>query len=316
MAIKIQPSRWNYPGKWSRLSKRSGRRKSNIQSTPVSGIIAGSKLTKPRNCILGCSSMNRNNNYPNHSHPIIGRTCAMEKSEVNRRDFLKVSAAGATALSLSAAAYGRVRGANDDINIAFLGVGGRCQEHIGIVTKFQKEKKGVRAFGVCDVWDGNEEVQDHGGRGLYPSAKKCGLKDDDKEHVTKDYRKLLDNKDVDVVCVASPDHWHAKMSIDAAEAGKDVYCEKPMTRTIDEAHAVVDAMKKNNRVMTVGVQSMADPPWQMAYDYIKNGGIGHVAQAQTSYYRNYLGGQWRYYALLPQMNPKTVDWDMFLGHGA
>ncbi|MFL5241040.1 MAG: Gfo/Idh/MocA family protein [Gemmataceae bacterium] len=238
----------------------------------------------------------------------------MQKPEVNRRDFLKVSAAGATALSLSAAAYGRVRGANDDINIAFLGVGGRCQEHIGIVTKFEKEKKGVRAFGVCDVWDGNEVVQDHGGRGLYPSAKKCGLKDDDKEHVTKDYRKLLDNKDVDVVCVAAPDHWHAKMSIDAAEAGKDVYCEKPMTRTIAEAHAVVDAMKKHNRVMTVGVQSMADPTWQMAYDYIKNGGIGHVAQAQTSYYRNYIGGQWRYYHLTKDMTPKTVDWDMFLGY--
>ncbi|HEV3236431.1 MAG TPA: Gfo/Idh/MocA family oxidoreductase [Gemmataceae bacterium] len=250
----------------------------------------------------------------------------MEKHEVNRRDFIKVSAAGATALSLSAASYGRVRGANEDINVAFVGVGGRCQEHIGIITNFQKEKKGVRAFAVCDVWDGFEgpiEFEFEGEKkkgnylqGLYPSAKRCGLKEDDKEHVTKDYRRILDNKDVDVVCIATPDHWHAKISIDAAIAGKDVYCEKPMTRTIDESHAVVDAMKKNNRVMTVGVQSMADPTWQMAYDYIKNGGIGHVAQAQTSYYRNYLGGQWRYYALLPQMNPKTVDWDMFLGHGA
>src|SRR5262249_18159804 len=111
-----------------------------------------------------------------------------------------------------------------------------------------------------------------------------------------------------------PDHWHAKMSIDAAAAGKDVYCEKPMTKTIAEAHAVVDAMQKYNRVMTVGVQSMADPRWRMAHELIKAGKIGHVAQAQTSYYRNSDLGQWRYYPLTKDMNPTTIDWWMFLGH--
>ena len=134
-------------------------------------------------------------------------------------------------------------------------------------------------------------------QGLYPSAKKVGLNPDDKKHVVKDYRRLLDLPEVDVVCIATPDHWHAKMSIDAAVAGKDVYCEKPMTKTIDEAHAVVDAMQKHNRVMTVGVQSMADPRWREANDLIKTGEIGHVAQAQTSYYRNSIVGQWRYYRL-------------------
>jgi predicted dehydrogenase len=104
------------------------------------------------------------------------------------------------------------------------------------------------------------------------------------------------------------------MSIDAAAASKDVYCEKPMTRTIAEAHAVVDAMKKHNRVMTVGVQSMAEPRWQAAYDLVRGGKIGHVCQAQTSYYRNSTVGQWRYYQLHKEMNPSTVDWDMFLGH--
>src|SRR5258708_26821696 len=120
------------------------------------------------------------------------------------------------------------------------------------------ENKGVDPVAVCDVWDGNKEVE----RGLYFTAERLGLNVDDKTHVTKDYRKLLDLKEVDVVCVASPDHWHAKMSIDAAAAGKDVYCEKPMTTTIEEAHVVVEAMKKHNRVMTVGVQSTADPVWQ------------------------------------------------------
>lgn len=237
----------------------------------------------------------------------------MARSKVHRRDFMKQSAVGATALSLTAASAKRVYGANDRLGVAFLGVGGRCQAHLEIVNELKKENKGVAPVAVCDVWNGNDEAY-KGGRGLFPSAKKVGLNADDKDHVVKDYRKLLDRKDVDIVCVATPDHWHAKMSIDAAAAGKDVYCEKPMTKTIDEAHAVVDAMKKYNRVMTVGVQSMADPSWTTANDWIQKGKIGHVAQAQTSYYRNSPGGQWRYYKLTKDMTPDTVDWNMFLGH--
>jgi predicted dehydrogenase len=229
---------------------------------------------------------------------------------VHRRDFLKTSAAGAAALSLTAASASRVLGANERIGIAFVGTGGRCQEHIKIVNKLKKTNKGVEPVAVCDVWDGNEAIK----RGLYYSAQRCGLKPEDKEHVTKDYRRILDLKEVDVVCCAAPDHWHAKISIDAAAAGKDVYCEKPMTKTIDEANAVVDAMKKHNRVMTVGVQSMADPTWLKANELIRNGKIGHVAQAHTSYYRNSGVGQWRYYHLTKDMTPQTVDWNMFLGH--
>src|SRR6516162_4617072 len=120
----------------------------------------------------------------------------MPRSNVNRRDFLKTSAAGAAALSLTAASANRVLGSNERVGVAFLGVGGRCQEHIGIINKFKKENKGAEPVAVCDVWDGNKEV----GRGLYFSADKLGLNTDDKTHVTKDYRKLLDLKEVDVVC--------------------------------------------------------------------------------------------------------------------
>jgi predicted dehydrogenase len=211
---------------------------------------------------------------------------------------------------LTAASARRVVGANERIGVAFLGVGGRCQAHLEIVNKLKHENKGVEPVAVCDVWDGNKEV----GRGLYPSAAKCGLDRNDSKHVSKDYHQILALKEVDVVCIATPDHWHARMAIDAAKAGKHVYCEKPMTKTIDEAHAVVDTMKQTNRVMTVGVQSMADPTWLTAYELIKNGKIGHVAQAQTSYYRNSEMGQWRYYKLTRDMNPKTIDWDRFLGH--
>src|SRR5437879_9241657 len=115
----------------------------------------------------------------------------MTRSKIHRRDFLKTTAVGATALSLSAASASRVYGANERLGVAFLGVGGRCQAHLDIINKLKRENKGVEPVAVCDVWDGNEEVQKNGGRGLYPSAKKCGLRADDKEHVTKDYRRVL-----------------------------------------------------------------------------------------------------------------------------
>src|SRR4029079_19100692 len=85
-------------------------------------------------------------------------------------------------------------------------------------------------------------------------------------------------------------------------------------RTIEEAQAVVEAWKKHNRVMQVGVQSMADPTWRKDNEYIRAGNIGKVLQAQTLYYRNSTVGQWRYYPLTKDMTPKTVDWDMWLGH--
>jgi predicted dehydrogenase len=235
-------------------------------------------------------------------------------SKNNRRDFLKTTAAGASALALTATSYSKVIGANDKIRIGFLGVGGRCQQHIDSILQMVKDGKAVVPVAVCDVWDGDPELGSKKGRGLYPSAKRCGIKEDDKDHVSKDYRKILDQKDVDVVTIATPDHWHARMAIDAMKAEKDVYCEKPMTRTIAEAQAVVKTAQDLKRVMTVGVQSMADPTWREAHEYIRAGNIGKVLQGQTSYYRNYIGGQWRYYPLKKDMTPKTIDWNMWLGH--
>ena len=242
---------------------------------------------------------------------------------MKRRTFLKttaVSSVAATAMNLDAKTYAQVQGANERIGIAFLGVGGRCQQHIdGILAMQRANANSVRPVGVCDVWDGNARLgrrPDGGfnGRGLYPSAERCGLQRDDARHVTKDYRRLLELREVDAVCIATPDHWHAKMCIDAANANKHIYCEKPMTKTIYEAHAVVDAARRNNVVMTVGVQWMADESLRRANRMIREGGIGHVCQAQTSYYRNSLVGQWRYYPIRQDMTPRTIDWDMWLGH--
>lgn len=235
--------------------------------------------------------------------------------EPTRRQFLTSTAGAATvAMSMNAKNYGQVAGANERIGIAFLGVGGRCQQHIDVILAMQRENRNsVAPVGVCDVWDGDATLGNGGGRGLFPSARKCGLNVDDRQHVTKDYRRLLELREVDAVCIATPDHWHAKMTIDSAAAGKHVYCEKPMTKTIDEAHAVVDAVRRHNVVMTVGVQWMADPLLPRVNQLIREGGIGHVAQAQTSYYRNSLVGQWRYYPLNRSMSPNTIDWNMWLG---
>ncbi len=232
----------------------------------------------------------------------------------SRRGFMKASAVAGAAMTLPAASYAKVLGANGSINIGFIGTGGRCQQHIDVILKMQQEKKGVTPFAVCDVWDGDPAKGRGKGQGLYPAAKRCDIPKDDKARVAKDYRKILDNKDVDAVLIATPDHWHARISIDAMTAGKDVYCEKPMTRTIAEAQAVVDAWKKTGRVMTVGVQSTADPTWRLAYEHIKKGNIGKVLMGQTSYFRNSDVGQWRYYSLTKDMNPQTIDWDMWLGH--
>ena len=237
---------------------------------------------------------------------------------MKRRTFLKTTAAAAaagSAMALDAKSYAQVQGANERIGIAFLGVGGRCQQHIDVILALQRANaRNVAPVAVNDVWDGNPQLGRGNGRGLYPSARRCGLNVDDRVHVTKDYRRLLELREVDAVCIATPDHWHAKMCIDAANMGKHIYCEKPMTKTIYEAHAVVDAARRNNVVMTVGVQWMADPSLRRANEMIRRGDIGHVAQAQTSYYRNSLVGQWRYYPLTQDMNPTTIDWDMFLGH--
>ncbi|MBI3410235.1 MAG: Gfo/Idh/MocA family oxidoreductase [Planctomycetes bacterium] len=238
----------------------------------------------------------------------------------NRRDFLKAAGAAtagvaSAAMTMNASSYAQVGGANERIGVAFLGVGGRCQQHIDVVLAMQQaNRNSVAPVAVCDVWNGDPQLGSGRGRGLYPSAQRCGLQRDDARHVTKDYRRILELREVDAVAIATPDHWHAKMSIDAAAAGKHIYCEKPMTKTIEEAHAVVDAARRANVVMTVGVQSMADPTWRSANAMIRRGDIGHVCQAQTSYYRNSLVGQWRYYPLRRDMNPTTIDWDMFLGH--
>ena len=240
----------------------------------------------------------------------------------DRRRFIRASAAGA-ALALSAESYARVPGANERLGVAFLGCGARAQAHLNLVRKLA-DSHTLAVAGVCDVWDGLEEDYTHTfagstttrrySQGLYPSAAKAGLTLSDKSRVTKDYRRLLDLKDADIVCISTPDHWHARMALDALLAGKDLFVETPLARTPAEAVAVVDAAAKAQRVVVVGAQGLADPSWKAALDRVQAGELGHLSQLQAGAFRNDARGQWRFYRTVEQMNPKTVAWDLFLGH--
>ena len=183
-----------------------------------------------------------------------------------RRGFLQATAAAgatASALTLPAASYAKVLGANGNVNLAFLGTGGRCQQHIDVALKMRDEKKGVMPFAVCDVWDGDPTKGKGKGQGLFPAAKRCDIPADDKKRVSKDFRVVLDNPDVDAVCIATPDHWHARHDHRRhGRKGKHVYCEKPMTQArLPSPRRSSMPGRRAGKVMSVGVQSMADPTW-------------------------------------------------------
>lgn len=246
-------------------------------------------------------------------------TPAPEHRPVDRRKFLRAAATGA-AWTLPASSYAAIVGSNDRLRVGVLGCGARGQAHLHLLTQMPD----VTTVAVCDVWDGvvEEYEQTFGGsttrrrfaQGLYPAAAKAGLDSTDPVAVTKDYRRVLDRADVDVVCVATPDHWHARMTLDALAAGKDVFCETPLTRTSAEAVAVLDALTRHSRVLTAGAQMLADPVWRAARDVIRTGRIGPIAHLSTGVFRNDIRGQWRFLRLVPEMTPKSVAWDLWLGH--
>ena len=228
---------------------------------------------------------------------------------MNRRGFLARTGRGTAALTAAATvavpAVVKARGANERLRIGMLATGDRVLGALAPdILAIQKKNKNVEIAWGCDVYKMNLEA----------FAKKVKDSSGEAPRTTGDYREVLADKSVDAVFVTTPDHWHAKMTIEALQAGKHVYCEKPMTHTTQEAIDVMDAWKTSGLVMQVGVQAVADPRWREANKFIRQGGIGKVIQAQTHYYRNSSVGEWRYYPLTPEMNPTNVNWDMFLGH--
>jgi predicted dehydrogenase len=191
----------------------------------------------------------------------------MNSSDSSRRDFLKT--AGMGTVLLSAASVSRVYGANDRINMGVIGCGGMGTGHLSSMVK-RSEADNLRVLSVCDVYQ----------RRL-TRAKKISETDG-----FLDYRKVLDNKDVDALLIATPDHWHGKISIDAVESGKHVYCEKPLTHTVEQAIAVREAVRKTKKILQVGPNATASDSYWQAQKAIKDGRIGTVTWAQGSYNRN------------------------------
>jgi predicted dehydrogenase len=217
---------------------------------------------------------------------------------VSRREFAVQSAIAASAIALSAKSYANVVGANERIRIGFIGAGGMGTEHLNACKALQ-EKDNLQFLGVADCW---QTRADQGAAILETQA-------------FTDYRKLLDLKEVDYVTIATPEHRHAQMTLDALDAGKAVYCEKPMTHTIDEAKAVRDKQKSTGLPLQVGVQSMSDDSYSSAAKAIAEGVIGKVVQAQIDFSRRYnQQGLFREPNLDEKMpQPTDLDWNAWLG---
>lgn len=233
----------------------------------------------------------------------------MDQDNLSRRTFIKNTAAGAAAASAAASllsnpAPAKAFGAADRLRIGFIGPGGRgFGAHVKTLAKLRKEGANIDLVAVSEVYSAQRDQV-------------CGyIKEQTGTDPKKydDYNDMLADKDVDAVCIATPDHWHAKQTIDAMKAGKHVYCEKPMTHTVEEAMNVVDAWRSTGKIMQVGVQSTSLPLWTTVNELINDGKLGKVLMYQTEYFRNSIMGQWRYYELSKEMTPKTIDWQRWLG---
>jgi predicted dehydrogenase len=229
-------------------------------------------------------------------------------NEVSRRDFIKNTGVGLAAASLvansaskvraSAKQTGRVLGANDRINYAVVGVGGMGSGHLQILKGFT-DAENIAVVAVCDVFDKRRK-----------RAQETAQLPDNR--VFTDYRRVLEDKDIDVVVIATPDHWHSPIGIEAMEAGKHIYVEKPMTHTLDEAFKLYDAAKRTNRTVQVGSHGCSDPKWHKARDIIAEKKLGKLLWAQGSYCRNNVNGEWNY-DLEPEATEQNIDWRMWLG---
>jgi predicted dehydrogenase len=249
-------------------------------------------------------------------------------NQKSRREFLKQAGAGAAALSggsallsNSAAAQsirfsvqGRVLGANDRINLGVIGVGGRGTDVMRWAMETGGQIEGPRRGADAGRPTGNAQVlavSDVYRKRLRQAQEIC------KGEGFLDYREIINRKDIDAVIIATPDHWHAQMAIEALKAGKDVYLEKPMTHTAEEAKKVAETVKATGRVLQVGSQTTSSDQWWQARKAITSGMIGQLLMSQGSYHRNSVEGEWNW-RIDPKAGPNGqgddyIDWKMWLG---
>jgi predicted dehydrogenase len=216
-------------------------------------------------------------------------------NKITRRSFLKRSALGAGLLSISARSWAQVAGANEDIRVAVVGFHGRGGDHI----KEWEKIKGVRLAALCDV---DSKVLDL-------AVGKVKGKGRDIEGYT-DIRKLLANKDIDAISIATPNHWHALAMVWGVQAGKDVYVEKPVSHNVIEGEKMVQAAQRYDKIVQVGTQSRSCSGIKEAVEWVKAGNIGKILVSRALCYkrRPSIGS-----TTGPQTVPETVDYDLWCG---
>jgi predicted dehydrogenase len=192
----------------------------------------------------------------------------------NRRDFLKTAGVAAGAMAAPMYIPNSVFGANDRIVTAHIGIGERGRSDMGDFLQH-----GVQVAAICDVDESHLRLaqQDIDGFKKQQGGKSVTGKVD---HYG-DFRRILDRKDIDAVVVVTPDHWHSIPTILACDAGKDVFCEKPLALTIDEGRKMVDAARRNNRVVQTGTQQRSSENFRIACELVLNGYIGQVKEIQV-----------------------------------
>jgi len=212
-------------------------------------------------------------------------------SKITRRTFTRAAAGALTALS--AASVSRVLGANERVQLGVIGVGNRGDQ---LLDAFRTHDD-CDVVALCDVYK--------------PYLKAAHEKVGDGADTYGDFRKLIERKDLNAIVIATPDHWHALQFVAACRAGKDVYCEKPLSLTVAEGRAMADVAKKTNRVTQVGLHRRSAPVIEEAVKFLREGGIGKITVAKAYHLRNEspmgIG--------TPQDGPppEGLDWDMWLG---
>lgn len=204
---------------------------------------------------------------------------------MQRRRFLQAGA-------LSALAYRRVLGANDRIGVALIGCGGRGRG----VTSYAARMEGAEVRGVSDVYlPRREQAAEQFGTAAVAFG---------------DYREVLASKEIDAVVIATPDHWHAPMTVEAVEAGKDVYVEKPVTHDLSEGGPLVEAVEASGRVVATGTQQRSWKHFAEAKQLVDEGVLGKVTFARCHWSQNYSGRTDR---LRERYDLSQLDWDQWLG---
>lgn len=213
---------------------------------------------------------------------------------ISRREF----AGGLAVSAWTARSYAQIAGANERLGIGVVGCGGMAGAHMNRLLKFGTKEDNFQFVAVCDLYDKRRDAAAQLTNGK-PYTR---------------YAELLADKNVDYILNATPEHWHSRITIDAVEAGKHVYCEKPMTRTVEQAKAVVACQQKHPQIkIQVGVQGMSDDSYITANKYVKEGALGKVVMAQIDYSRNGKEDLWEY-EYDPDIKPGVnFDWKTWLG---